>query len=142
MSYKEFIENILNTRGRFACGNKYHERHHIIPRCMDGTDEEENLIDLFAREHFEAHRLLALENPQNEKLKYAWWAMCSFSGSSKKRDKIAPEEYEEVRTEFANICSKKFSGKGNPMYGSHRTGKDNPHYGRKHSEETKELLIY
>ena len=71
-TYEQFIQNILNTRGRFACGDEYHERHHIVPKCMDGGDEEENLIDLFAREHFEAHRLLALENPDNDKLVYAW----------------------------------------------------------------------
>ena len=62
MTYEEFINNILETRGRFACGDEYHERHHIVPKCMDGSNDEENLIDLFAREHFEAHRLLALEN--------------------------------------------------------------------------------
>ena len=59
MTYLEFIDNILKTRGRFACGNEYHERHHIVPRCMNGADDEINLIDLYAREHYEAHRLLA-----------------------------------------------------------------------------------
>lgn len=72
ITYAEFIQNILNTRGRFACGDEYHEQHHIVPRCMNGTNDEENLIDLYAREHYEAHRLLALENPENEKLVYAW----------------------------------------------------------------------
>ena len=55
--YEEFINNILNNRGRFACGDEYHERHHIIPRCIGGTDDYNNLIDLYAKEHFEAHRL-------------------------------------------------------------------------------------
>jgi hypothetical protein len=32
MTYQEFIDNILNTRGRFSCGNEYHERHHIKPK--------------------------------------------------------------------------------------------------------------
>lgn len=68
MTYENFINNILNTRGRFACGNIYHERHHILPKSLGGTDEENNLIDLFAREHFIAHKLLALENPKNYKL--------------------------------------------------------------------------
>ena len=63
MMYREFIDNILQTRGRFNCGDEYHERHHITPKCMSGANDENNLIDLFAREHFEAHRLLALDNP-------------------------------------------------------------------------------
>ena len=84
MTYKEFIDNILETRGRFGCGDEYCERHHIVPKCLGGGNEEENLIDLFAREHFEAHRLLALENPKERGLQYAWWRMCQCNRSSKK----------------------------------------------------------
>ena len=67
-TYKDFIDGIIQTRGRFNCGDEYHERHHILPKCMGGTDCKDNLIDLYAREHFEAHRLLALENPDSDKL--------------------------------------------------------------------------
>ena len=70
VTYEEFINNILETRGRNGCGDEYHETHHIVPKCMGGSNDKENLIDLFAREHFEAHRLLALENPENEKLNF------------------------------------------------------------------------
>ena len=66
MTYKEFIDNILNTRGRFAIPkNEYKERHHIIPKCMGGNNEKDNLIDLYAREHFIAHKLLVEENPDS-----------------------------------------------------------------------------
>lgn len=34
INYNDFIQNILNTRGRFACGDEYHERHHIVPKCF------------------------------------------------------------------------------------------------------------
>lgn len=110
MTYKEFIDNILKTRGRFNCGDEYHERHHIVPRCMDGTDDEENLIDLFAREHFIAHKLLALENLENEKLVFAWWNMCQCTGSAKKRIGVTSEEYEEARKKYVQ----NFSGGKNP----------------------------
>lgn len=69
-----------------------------------------------------------MENSENEKLVYAWWAMCRFSGSSKKRDKVSAKEYEEIRKMFSSLCSQKYSGKGNPMYGSHRYGKEAPTY--------------
>ena len=49
VTYEEFINNIIQTRDRFACGDEYHERHHIIPKCIGGTDDKDNLIDLFAR---------------------------------------------------------------------------------------------
>ena len=96
-NYSEFIQNILDTRGRFACGDEYHERHHIVPKCMDGTDDEDNLIDLYAREHFIAHKLLAQENPENDSLTYAWGCMAFPSNSGQNRYELAPEEYEEAR---------------------------------------------
>ena len=97
MTYEEFIQNILTTRGRFNCGDEYHERHHIIPKCMDGTNDDENLIDLFAREHFEAHRLLALENQDNNDLVYAWSCMAFLNNDHQNRCIISPEEYEEMK---------------------------------------------
>ena len=96
-SYEDFINNILNTRGRFACGDEYHERHHIVPRCMGGDDDEDNLIDLFAREHFIAHKMLALENPDNDSLAYAWGCMAYWSSSLQARYEVTPEEYEEAK---------------------------------------------
>lgn len=108
MTYKEFIDNILRTRGRFNCESEYHERHHITPRCIGGTDDEENLIDLFAREHFVAHKLLALENPSNQGLQYAWWMM-SHGVVNKEQDRyICTElEYEEARKNMREKCSGK-----------------------------------
>lgn len=96
-TYDEFIQNILNTRGRFACGEEYHERHHIIPRCMGGTNEKDNLIDLYAREHFEAHKLLALENPENNKLVYVWSCMAFAKRDCQERYELTPEEYEDAK---------------------------------------------
>lgn len=152
-TYEEFINNILETRGRFECGDEYHERHHIIPKCMGGGNDEENLIDLFAREHFEAHRLLALENPENEKLVYAWWMMAHVKDGSQGRYELSPKEYEEAKIAF----SKKITGRISPMKGKTPTEetrrklsqskkelysnpKNHPMYGRNHSEETKNKL--
>lgn len=97
ITYQDFIQNILNTRGRFACGEEYHERHHIIPKCMGGTNDEDNLIDLFAKEHFIAHKLLALEHPDNNKLVLAWTMMAFPKNKDQTRYELSPEEYEEAR---------------------------------------------
>lgn len=140
MSYEEFINNILETRGRFACGDEYHERHHIVPKCMGGTNDDDNLIDLFAREHFEAHRLLALENPENDSLVYAWWMMCNVKDKNQDRVAISGEEYEEVKRNYSKMLSKQNVGSGNPMFGVHRYGKDNPMYGKHLSDEAKKRL--
>ena len=36
----------------------YFELHHVVPRCMGGTDDISNLTKLTAREHFICHHLL------------------------------------------------------------------------------------
>lgn len=122
MLYNDFIQNIIDTRGRFGCGNSYHERHHIIPKSIGGSNEESNLIDLFAQEHYEAHRLLALENPSNKHIQYAWWNMAHCGGRNcQDRYILTKDEYEEARITHSKNMS----------------GKNNPNYGRKHTEEAK-----
>lgn len=148
MTYNEFIQNILNTRGRFNCGEEYHERHHILPKCMNGANDKDNLIDLFAREHFIAHKLLAEENSDNYKLKYAYWNMCQCLGNNKQNKYIpTPEEYEKCRI----LCIDAMRGENHPWFGKHHSeetkkkqsdakqgmyiGEQNPFYGKHHSEE-------
>lgn len=134
LTYEEFINNILETRGRFACEDEYHERHHIVPKCVGGTNDKDNLIDLFAREHFIAHKLLAEENPENNKLIYAWACMAFASNGNEQRYELSPEEYEEARISF----SKAIGGENNPMFG--RTGEQHPSFGR-HIEKEKHPMF-
>ena len=64
MTYIEFIESC-----RHKTINGVVNRHHIIPKCMGGTDEEDNIIELSAEDHAMAHWLLYLENPSVELLR-------------------------------------------------------------------------
>ena len=122
--YNKFIQNILDSRGRFGCADAYCERHHIVPRCLGGTDEQSNLIDLFAHEHFIAHKLLAEENPNNDKLIYAYWMMAHIG-----RVEVSALEYEEARI----VSSKALSQARHGWY----VGSKNPNYGNYWSEEQK-----
>ena len=70
MIYNEFIDSIDTERIL-----DYKETHHIIPRCLGGEDNEDNLIGLTPREHFIAHKLLAEENPTINKLTFAFHLM-------------------------------------------------------------------
>ena len=144
VTYTEFIQNILNTRGRFACGNEYHEQHHIIPRCLGGTDEEDNLIDLFAREHFIAHKMLAEENPDNKKLILAWHIMTNVKTKKQQRYEVTPEEYEEARIAYSQIMI----GENNPSKSETTRrkkseaikGEKNHNYGKPRSESTRKKI--
>lgn len=148
MTYEEFINNILETRGRFACGDEYHERHHIVPKCMGGTNDEDNLIDLFAREHFEAHRLLALENPENSSLIYAWNMMFVQLNNGERYEPTA-DEYERARLLVSQKKKKDMVGNANRKgtttsddgrrnIGNARRGKT--HKGTPHTEESKQKI--
>lgn len=82
MDYKKIHDNIINRaisikeeRGieKQTLGI-YYERHHIIPKCMGGTNDETNLVYLTAREHFLIHLLLCkihADKPMSIKAKLA-----------------------------------------------------------------------
>lgn len=53
----------------------YTEIHHILPKCMGGTNEKDNLVRLTAREHYLAHRLLTKIYPNNVRLLHAFSMM-------------------------------------------------------------------
>lgn len=144
-TYEEFINDILNTRGRFNCGEEYHERHHIIPKSCGGGNEKENLIDLYAKEHFEAHKLLAKENPDNDKLIYAYTCMAFLKNDYEHRYELSPEEYEEARKIHAEMISNRYTGEGNPFYGKIHTEEARQkiresNSGRVPSEETRKKM--
>ena len=51
-----------------------YQRHHIIPRCMGGSDDEHNLVCLTYKEHRVCHRLLIcmVVGEMHYKMKYAY----------------------------------------------------------------------
>ena len=102
--YKKLIEH---SNSRVLDG--YSERHHIIPRCLGGGDEKENIAILSAREHYIAHQLLAKIYPEVPGLIYACHMMCvplSFeTGRSKNR------EYEWIRKLYSEYISKRITGR-------------------------------
>lgn len=53
----------------------YIEKHHIVPVCMGGTDDFENLVGLPPRAHYLAHYLLWKAYPSNNKLAHAFAMM-------------------------------------------------------------------
>lgn len=57
MNYQlQYDKLIVRAKSRILDG--YVERHHILPRCMGGSEDLSNIVPLTAREHFVAHQLL------------------------------------------------------------------------------------
>jgi len=75
MNYQKIYDNLIE-RGKTRGLNKkkldyYTEQHHILPKCMNGDNNKDNLVLLTAEEHFVAHQLLVKIYPNNENLIFA-----------------------------------------------------------------------
>lgn len=80
--YREaYDELIFQTKTKRSSLNKndypnlYLEKHHILPVCCGGADEDNNFILFTYREHVIAHCLLWLSNQNNESLALAVQSM-------------------------------------------------------------------
>lgn len=81
------------------------EIHHIIPRCMYGTNDTNNLVKLTPREHYVVHQLLVKMYPNNDLLIYAVHLM---SGDAHYRNN---RSYSWARKKFTEQHSKRMKGK-------------------------------
>jgi hypothetical protein len=50
--------NLLMERAKDRVLEVYSENHHIIPKCLGGSDDKSNMARLTAEEHYVAHQLL------------------------------------------------------------------------------------
>ena len=64
MNYQKIYDNIVR-RGQNRILEGYSEKHHIVPRCLGGTDEVTNLVSLTPEEHYLCHLLLVKIHPNN-----------------------------------------------------------------------------
>lgn len=59
-------------------------KHHIIPRCLDGSDDPSNIKMLTYDEHVEAHRILCEKYPNHFGLRFAYLNMMNLSEQAHK----------------------------------------------------------
>ena len=85
MNYLKIYNDIIaNAKNRTLSDNTYTEIHHIKPKCLDGTNDADNLVTLTLREHFICHKLLVHIYPNEVSLKYALWMICVTTLDAKK----------------------------------------------------------
>jgi hypothetical protein len=122
MDYQKIYDQIIGrAQNRILEG--YKEKHHVIPKCLGGSDGKENIIELTAREHFLCHKLLVKIHPFNPRLLYALWLMTIGKKKPKNTDayKVTSREYEELKIKF---ISKK-TGSKITQYSKNKIGKSN-----------------
>lgn len=77
MNYKLHYDKLVNRgKNRILPADVHTESHHIIPKCMNGSNDIFNLVDLTPEEHFLAHQLLVKIFPGVTDLICAAHLMC------------------------------------------------------------------
>ncbi len=138
--HKHYILLIDRARNRIL--SEYTEKHHVVPKCMGGSNDKANLVRLTPEEHYVAHQLLVKMYPNNVKLIFAAHKM----HQGRKNNKI----YGWLKKAHAKAMSEKIvtletrkkmsinnSGQNNPMYGKTHAGAMK---NKKHSNTTKEKM--
>ena len=110
MDYGRIYRQLIARAKERRLENCYAECHHILPRCMGGTDAKENLVDLTAEEHYLADQILIRMYPNEPKLIYAA-NMLTVGRMTNKR-------YGWLKRLMSDVISKNQSGAGNSQHGT------------------------
>ena len=114
MKYEKIYHDLC-ARGQLRPKPSISERHHIIPKCMGGSNDKSNLTNLTPREHFIAHQLLYKIYPNDKGILYSAVLMSTYN-----KYKIYGRKYEWLK-----ILAKSMPG---------------PMKGRKFSEASKQKM--
>lgn len=127
MDYKKIYNQLVakaKPRGLDKSKHEgYFETHHIVPRCMGGGDEDENLVMLTAREHVIAHLLLWKVYPYVQGVVYAAHMMTVTKGGGRVPTRILATLREDfsrrasMRTEGAGLGRTRYTDISGEVYG-------------------------
>jgi hypothetical protein len=141
MNYEKIYQQLID-RAITRTLTGYKERHHIVPKCMGGDNSKLNLVDLTAREHFIAHKLLCKIYPTNKGIQLALWAMVNWNSSKNQREyKVSSREYGRLRLEVIEIIRETQLNRVHAPHSTETKQKiSNAHTGKKKSKEHLENL--
>ena len=132
MDYRKHYDLLINkAKIRDLGADVYVEKHHIVPKCLGGSNNIDNIVKLTPREHFIAHQLLVKIYPGFPRLVYAAFLMTQ---SNSKYSRINNRLYGWLKESL----SVSIKGENNPMYGKTHT----PEVRKKISETTKGRRLY
>ena len=73
MDHQVHYAKLMKRGSRLRRG--YIEKHHVLPRCLGGTNKKSNIVYLTPEEHYVAHQLLVKMYPGHTGLVYAAFMM-------------------------------------------------------------------
>lgn len=142
MNYRKQYERLIESRrilNRVKNNDGLLEKHHIIPKSLGGSNDDDNLILLTPKEHYIAHLLLTeiYEGKDKAKMCYALLKMCQNNPNQKRG--YSSKRYEKAKQLVSENCSggnhpssgknlwsdkqkkeisERMKGENNPMYGN------------------------
>lgn len=108
MDYLKIYDNLIETRKKRKTKSEFYEKHHIIPKCLGGSDDKSNLVNLTPREHFVAHLLLA--KIYGGSLIFALKMMCS-SRYGRINNRIYESLKQKIKEQHSISCLEKWAKK-------------------------------
>jgi hypothetical protein len=149
MNYQKIHDQIIE-RAKTRQLEGYKEQHHIVPKCIGGTNDKDNLVSLTAREHFIIHKILCEIHPTNKKLHDAVWCMIHLVNKHHQRGYVVSNrEYEYLKKRRSVFLSETQSGENNPFFGKTHSIENKKlfgenakklHTGRKRTQQTKDNI--
>lgn len=135
MDYQKIYDDICKRgQERILPKEIYTEKHHIIPKCMGGSNEKSNLTVLTAKEHFLVHYILAEKlYPNHYGLYHSLYLMCHMKSQYQCRYEVSSRAYETIRNNAINLM-KEYKRSNPPV------GDKNGMFGKNHSERTKNII--
>ena len=124
----------------------YTEKHHIVPKCMGGTDAKENIVRLLASDHITVHILLTIMYPDNQSLLFSAMSMTKCFSEYTKGRKLAIESVDvEVAAKLREKYSKsrigmKFSEEHRKHISEAKKGIKLPPFTEEHKRKMSEAL--
>lgn len=120
MDYQK-IYRLIVDRAKNRKIDGYVEKHHVIPRCLGGSNEKENIVGLSAREHFLCHCLLVKMYP---KFTIEWYkvnhALLMMKRKSLNQYRYFNSHlYEYFRKNFSHVMQTSQTGSKNSRYGTY-----------------------
>jgi hypothetical protein len=130
-----YFRIIENAKSQKRTKDHNFERHHIIPRCMNGTDDNDNLVYLTHREHYVCHLILC-KMVQDRQLLFKLVKAVLFMQNTRI---VTSRQYEFIKL-YSHQVGTDHPLHGRPISQSHkaniskaqkgtRIGQDNPMFG-------------
>lgn len=123
MNYSQIYFKIIENRKNNPYSG-YVEQHHILPKSLGGLDNQDNLINLTAKEHFICHLLLTKiyseKTPEYYKMIKAFMMMLTCKSNNQNRA-INSKKYEYLRIKFSEAQKISQSGIRNSQFGKKKT---------------------